>query len=217
MDVLVKHASAVPAGSLEAMPREGRSVAVTFDDGFRSVLENAVPELTKRSIPFTMFVPSGCLGERPSWVRDATHQSWEERVLSAPELRSLATMPLATLGSHSVSHPDLTKLDPAQAEQELAGSRANLEAAAGVTIDLFSFPHGAHSAALVDQARRAGYRAVFTIEPTTVAGDQDLFIVGRVAVDPQDWPLEFRLKMAGAYRWRQHAHRNRQSVVKANR
>src|SRR5688572_33493401 len=67
MDELLKRAHLFTAGSPETMAQEGRNVAVTFDDGFRSVLENAVPELAKRSIPFTMFVPSGCLGRRPCW------------------------------------------------------------------------------------------------------------------------------------------------------
>lgn len=209
MDELLKRASPVAAGSLQAIPEKGRSVAVTFDDGFRSVLENAVPELAKRGIPFTIFVPSGCLGERPSWVRDSAHSSWDERVLSARELRALAGMPLATLGSHSVTHPNLTELDAARAQQELSDSRAQLEAAAGVTVDVFSFPHGAYTAALVDQARHAGYRFVFTIDPTTVGGNSDLFSVGRVVADPDDWPIEFRLKIAGAYRWRHYVHRNR--------
>jgi len=212
MDELLKRAAPFPAGSLEVMRGKERNVAVTFDDGFRSVVENAIPELTKRGIPFTIFVPSGCLGERPSWVRDHKHRFWEERVLSAAELRALATGSLATLGSHSVTHPNLVELDAAHAGQELADSKAHLQAAAGVTIDLFSFPHGAHSAALIDQARHAGYRRVFTIEPTTVAGDSNSFIVGRVAADPDDWPVEFRLKIAGAYRWRHYVHRGRQAL-----
>jgi peptidoglycan/xylan/chitin deacetylase (PgdA/CDA1 family) len=212
MDELLKRASPFPAGSPQARRSEGKNVAVTFDDGFRSVVENAVPELTKRNIPFTVFVPSGCLGERPSWVRDPAHRFWEERVLSAAELRGLATVPLATLGSHSVTHPNLMEVDAEHAEQELVDSRADLQCAAGVPIDLFSFPHGAHNAALIDQARRAGYRRVFTIDPTTIDGDSHLYTVGRVAADPDDWPVEFRLKIAGAYRWRHYVHRGWQAL-----
>src|SRR5262249_6670007 len=138
MDELLKRASPFSAGSSGAMPSDGHNVAVTFDDGFRSVLENAIPELLKRGIPFTAFVPSGCLGERPSWVCHPAHPSWKERVLSARELRTLATEPLATVGSHSVTHPNLITVDTRRARYELASSRADLEAATGVAIDLFS-------------------------------------------------------------------------------
>jgi peptidoglycan/xylan/chitin deacetylase (PgdA/CDA1 family) len=212
MDELRKRAHLFTAGSPETMTREGRNVAVTFDDGFQSVLENAVPELVKRSIPFTMFVPSGCLGTRPCWVQDPKHPSWEERVLSAAELRSLASHPLATLGSHSITHPNFLDIDSDHVRKELVQSKADLEAAAETEVDLFSFPHGAHNPALVAEARRAGYRRVFTIEPTTIDSDSGVFAMGRVGADPDDWRIEFRLKMTGAYRWRSYLHQLRRTA-----
>lgn len=210
MDELLKCARPFQAGSPETMVVAGRNVAVTFDDGFESVVENAVPELVRRDIPFTLFVPSGCLGERPSWVNDPTHPSREQRVLSATALRALASVPLATIGSHSISHRRMSDLDSDDAALELVRSKADLETAVGATVDLFSFPHGAYTAALLDQARRVGYRRVFTIEPTMAEADPCAFTVGRVAAHPDDWPLEFRLKIAGAYRWRRWRHRLRQ-------
>jgi peptidoglycan/xylan/chitin deacetylase (PgdA/CDA1 family) len=211
MDELLKRARPFPAGWPEQMETGAHNVAVTFDDGFRSVVENAVPELTKRGIPFTVFVPSGCLGERPTWVRDRGHRFFRERVLSAGELRGIAATPLATLGSHSVTHSNLTRLEASRAVEELRRSKSDLEAAAGVKVEFFSFPHGAYTSELAQEARRAGYRRVFTIEPVTIGANAEIVTVGRVAVDPADWPLEFRLKMAGAYRWRACYHRLKRS------
>src|SRR5688572_3601936 len=73
MDEILKRAQPFEADSREAMADAARNVAITFDDGYRSVLENAIPELEKRNMPFTIFVPTGCLGERPSWVRNPDH------------------------------------------------------------------------------------------------------------------------------------------------
>ena len=207
MDELIRRAHPFIAGSPASMVDGPRNVAVTFDDGFTSVVENAVPELVKRNIPFTMFVPTGCLGMRPSWVRDPTHPSFGERVISAAELRSLANQRLATLGSHSITHPDFVNIDADRARQELVQSKADLEHVTGRRVDLFSFPHGRYSAALLDAARHAGYQRVFTIEPTRIESGANAYALGRVAADPTDWPIEFRLKMAGAYRWRAYLHR----------
>jgi peptidoglycan/xylan/chitin deacetylase (PgdA/CDA1 family) len=209
MDEVLNTAHPFPAGYPEAMKSGRRNVAITFDDGFRSVVENAVPELSDRSIPFTVFVPSGDLGGRPSWIHDPSHPCWNEQILSAAELRGLACHPLATVGSHSVTHCNLVKLESHAATEELIRSKAELESAAGIEVDLFSFPHGAHSAALVDQASEAGYRRVFTVEPTTIRPDRGAFIIGRVAANPDDWAFEFCLKIAGAYRWRHYFHRLR--------
>src|SRR5688572_4210366 len=98
-------------------------VAVTFDDGYTSVMENAFPELKKRDIPFTVFVPSGSLGERPSWVRSPDHPFWNERVVSKEELRAWAAEPLLTVGSHTVNHPRLTTIAAEEATRELANSK----------------------------------------------------------------------------------------------
>jgi peptidoglycan/xylan/chitin deacetylase (PgdA/CDA1 family) len=212
MDELLHLASPFCAGAPDTMTGEGLNVAVTFDDGFLSVVENALPELSERGIPFTMFVPSGCLGERPSWIHDPNHPSWDEQVLSEKELRALASHPLATVGSHSITHPNLPKIDLAAAERELRESREQLEAVVATPIDQFSFPHGAHNDTLLASARQAGYRLVFTVEPTTVTPSRHPFAVGRVAADPGDWRIEFRLKIAGAYRWRYAFHRLRRSL-----
>jgi peptidoglycan/xylan/chitin deacetylase (PgdA/CDA1 family) len=179
----------------------GLHVAVTFDDGFGGVAENALPELKRRRIPCALFIPTGSWNSRPGWVKDPGHPAWGERVLSREELRVLAAEPLVTIGSHSVSHPNFLTLDSRTAAREFAGSKQALEVELGRPVDLFSFPHGAFNGPLVRQARESGYRRLFTTEPRLVNPANPGLIVGRVAAGPDDWPLEFRLKLAGAYRW----------------
>jgi hypothetical protein len=83
----------------------------------------------------------------------------------------------------------------------LKESKAGLEAMLGRPVTLFSFPHGACNERLVEMARGAGYERVFTITPQPALAMDQGFIFGRVAVNPEDWALEFRLKVLGAYRW----------------
>jgi hypothetical protein len=54
---------------------------------------------------------------------------------------------------------------------------------------------------VLELAKEAGYRVVYGISPTCSEGEYGGFLLGRVAVEPDDWAWEFRLKMAGAYRW----------------
>jgi peptidoglycan/xylan/chitin deacetylase (PgdA/CDA1 family) len=121
-------------------------------------------------------------------------------VASAEVLRTVADQPLVRIGSHSVSHPDFTRIDDEQARDELTRSKATLEEILQREVTSFSFPHGAHTQRSLDLARECGYARVFTIDPVPTADAHDEFSVGRVRVEPQDWPIEFRLKALGAYR-----------------
>src|SRR5688572_3477343 len=57
----------VSAGAPELARAGTRSVAVTFDDGFRCVVQHALPVLRAAGVPSVMFVPSGNLGQPPRW------------------------------------------------------------------------------------------------------------------------------------------------------
>ena len=179
----------------------GHYCAVTFDDGFVSVLDNAVPELERHDIPATLFIPTGSLGKRPQWIKDTADLAAGEQVMSVPQLISLQNHRLITIGSHSVSHPNFTKLDQKQAAMELRESKARLESILGREVASFSFPHGACTDRDIELARSAGYHRLFTISPEAPATLDQSFVLGRVAVSPDDWDLEFRLKILGAYRW----------------
>jgi peptidoglycan/xylan/chitin deacetylase (PgdA/CDA1 family) len=72
MDELLSIGSPIRADRREPLQPGRRYVAVTFDDGFVSVVENALPELRDRRIPCTIFVPTGSLGTRPSWLNSRT-------------------------------------------------------------------------------------------------------------------------------------------------
>lgn len=182
-------------------PTASMWVGISFDDAYVSVWENALPELAKRHLPCTIFVPTGSLGCRPSWVHSAVHPYWQEQVMSAKQIRLLAQKPGIVLGSHTVTHPNLTRISREEVKRELTDSRRALEDLTERPVDLFSFPYGAWTPDVVELAREAGYRRLFGIQPACLHGRELPELVGRVSVEPTDWPLEFRLKVLGCYRW----------------
>ena len=202
MDMLVRHSTPVDIDRCGRVPPGRRYSAVTFDDGFVSVVENALPELRVRSIPCVIFVPSAALGEHPVWIR-APHADAEEHVLDAHALAELSRDPLVTIGSHSMSHPNFTRINDEEARRQMQGSKAILERVTGREVSGFSFPHGAYTPACLSLARECGYLRIYTIEPRVVNLGSDT-VIGRVKAEPHDWPIEFRLKVMGAYRWMVH-------------
>jgi peptidoglycan/xylan/chitin deacetylase (PgdA/CDA1 family) len=200
MDVLLR--CAIPTRADHAVPLASGAcyAAVTFDDGYLNVIQNALPELESREIPSTVFIVTEALGKRPAWMADSSSSSESEKIASADQLRMLPRN-LVTVGSHTMTHRELPLLNEEDAKRELSESRAQLEKMLNKEIRLFSFPHGAFNANLVEWCREAGYERVFTILPTLAFSDPQEFVTGRVSVEPTDWPFEFRLKLLGAYRW----------------
>jgi peptidoglycan/xylan/chitin deacetylase (PgdA/CDA1 family) len=204
LDQLLRHTRPLDAALREPLNGKPNYSVMTFDDGFISVVQNALPELEQRRIPATIFIPTGSLGGKPAWIHNPAARGFREQVVSVTELAALGRRERITIGSHSISHPNFLKIDGEQAERELRQSKADLEAVVGRPVTLFSFPHGACNERVTELAKAVGYQRVFTIAPHAESNPTDKFVVGRVAVDPGDWPLEFRLKLLGAYRWLAH-------------
>jgi peptidoglycan/xylan/chitin deacetylase (PgdA/CDA1 family) len=211
LDLAQHLATLVRADSQDPLPASQKHVAITFDDGLTSFVENALPELEKRNICAALFVIAGKLGTLPAWNKYFNNTTWAsastetpaERMITEEELRKLSGRVL--IGSHSSTHRMLTELDQADARHEIEDSRRRLESIIGQRVTLFSFPYGAFTEDLLVFCKNAGYERVFTVLPVLAFREPQEFVSGRVNVDPTDWSLEFRLKIAGCYRWLPYA------------
>jgi peptidoglycan/xylan/chitin deacetylase (PgdA/CDA1 family) len=138
-------AAAVAAG-------DGAGIAaLTFDDGFAGTLDRLLPVLLAEDAPATVFVVTGWLG--------GVHPDapWA-RILSGRDLRVLHASGVE-IGSHTVSHPDLSALGEAAAERELRESKLALEEILDAEVDVAAYPRGLASAETRRACRAAGYRA----------------------------------------------------------
>jgi peptidoglycan/xylan/chitin deacetylase (PgdA/CDA1 family) len=186
--------TATPVGAGDSNPTAScqRSVFVTADDGWKSFVENALPEMERRSIPCTIFVIADRLGES---LGDSS-----DRIITHGELRDLGSNSV-TVGSHTLTHARLTALPDEAARQELLHSRLKLEAILDQKVDLFCFPYGAYDERILRLCGETGYKRVFLCRPESASHSADSFIAGRIRADPSDWPIEFHLKLVGAYDW----------------
>ncbi|HEY6145559.1 MAG TPA: polysaccharide deacetylase family protein [Solirubrobacterales bacterium] len=178
-------------------PLPAKATLVTFDDAYADLLP-AVPEiLSRRGIPAVVFAVSGQIGGSNEW----------DRHLGAPELPLLDAAGLRALteagieiGSHTVNHPQLTKVDEAAVEAELRDSADELEAAGLPRPRSFAYPHGEWNPAIAAAAQAAGYTAAFTIDCGAVRSGSDRNALPRIEVLASDSPKGLRLKLATA-RW----------------
>jgi peptidoglycan/xylan/chitin deacetylase (PgdA/CDA1 family) len=200
MDCLKRLAKPISADANSQLESGVHHVIVTFDDGFQSTAENAIPELVRRRIPSTIFVPTGYLGRHPQWTDAPDYGDRTQTVMTAEQLQRISSA-LTSVESHTVTHPKLPLLTAEDAKRELSKSKCELEALLRRKITLLSFPYGAYNPALVEWSRQAGYERVFTVWPSSARSGPLGYVTGRVPISPRDWQLEFRLKVLGAYSW----------------
>jgi peptidoglycan/xylan/chitin deacetylase (PgdA/CDA1 family) len=199
LETLARLATVVPADWVGHAAQARLLVAITFDDALTSVFDNALPELERRGFHCTIFVPSGKLGGFPDWMMEEGTDKTDPVVDARRIQRSLG--PLVAVGSHGVNHVHMTQIPIQAAQEEIRNSRMSLEELSGGAVQSFSFPYGDHSDELVTMCRHEGYTKVFLISPERVNPGVDTLVRGRVSVDPDDWAVEFFLKISGAYEW----------------
>ena len=201
MRSLRKLARPVPALRRQAFDRGARYVAVTFDDAFCNFARNALPALIQHRIPVAIFVPTGYLGRKSAWSDYGGENPIGDEVLSVQQLIEIAKCDLVEVGSHTVNHADLVILDEKEARAELRGSKETLETLLGRSISGVAFPYGHFGKRELRLAREVGYNFIFSVRPDLVVSAFKDGLIGRVSVQPTDWPIEFRFKILGAYRW----------------
>jgi peptidoglycan/xylan/chitin deacetylase (PgdA/CDA1 family) len=184
---------------LEPDPSPGPPrVAITFDDGYRSVLEHAVPVLREHGFPATIFVPTKWIGARNTWdaPSDVSHE-----LMSAEELAELARAGFA-VESHGHAHIDYARVDARSVEADVRTSAERLTELLGRPPRYLAYPFGRATAAAAAEAARLGLRAAFGLDrPLGPFGD---FALPRVPIVPADAQPLFALKPAGRYvAWRQ--------------
>jgi peptidoglycan/xylan/chitin deacetylase (PgdA/CDA1 family) len=190
----------LPADNRRPLTPGKRYSVITFDDGFQSANENGIPELIRQKIPVTVFLSPDLLGTTPKWATFDGDELEDEQIVSAEDLKKWPA-DLVTVGSHTLTHAWLPSSPEGEVRVELSRSRQKLSQLLNKDADLFSFPYGASTDRLVELCREAGYRRVFTNIPNLAFSDPEEFVTGRLTAEPTDWPLEFRLKLLGAYRW----------------
>jgi peptidoglycan/xylan/chitin deacetylase (PgdA/CDA1 family) len=178
----------------EKPPR--RSVVLTFDDGCRCFRDHALPELQARGMTATLFVVSRELGGTNRWDREAGERN--EELLGAGDLLRLAAAGIE-IGSHGRHHRDLPACSDAELREELAGSRADLEALLGAPVLTFCYPFGHVDARSREAARAAGYQAAVSIHAQPGARPGDPWSLPRMIINPGESRFERRLKAGGLY------------------
>ncbi|MFF9237444.1 polysaccharide deacetylase family protein [Streptomyces sp. NPDC014801] len=161
-------------------------VGLTFDDGYADFVEHALPLLARFGFGATLFVLPGRLGGDNAWDPLGPRKP----LLTAEGVRRAAAAGVE-IGSHGLTHVDLTLADDVTLRAETAASRALLTEVTGRDVRGFCYPYGAVDGRAVAAVRAAGYGYACAIDPGALTGPHAL---PRVHVGQQDTAMRLFLK-----------------------
>ncbi len=178
-----------PAGELHWGDADSRTVAMvgwlerlkTLSDAEKWAHIHALPDLLEVSVPADAFA--------------GLTMTWDE-------VRTMLAHGVA-MGAHTMSHPVLTRVSPAQARAEISGSKACIEAETGVPVTAFAY-HNGHPADFNAEIQRhlkeTGIEAAFTLLPGPIPLAEVRrapLTIGRMFLSHKDPLPRFAAKLVG--------------------
>ncbi|SFX23796.1 polysaccharide deacetylase family protein [Marinospirillum alkaliphilum] len=133
-------------------PMPDRVAVITFDDGYISVYENALPLLKERGLPFTIFVNAQPINER-----HPLHMSWAQ-LKEAKEAGGI-------IANHTLTHPHMIRKEEGETDEqwlerlthEIVENQREIEKHLGETPRYLAYPYGEYTPEIQELVRRLGY------------------------------------------------------------
>ena len=158
-------------------PGTRRGVALTFDDGMRSVYTDALPILRDHAAPSHLFLATAAVGRDNRWSAQPSGIPVLE-MLGWSELEALQAAGVR-VESHTHTHPDLRAVDTATMNDECERADRLIEERLGRRPAHFAYPYGRHDARTRDAAR-ARYAACATVALGELRGGEDPAALPRI-------------------------------------
>ncbi len=161
-------------------------LALTFDDGFENTLRHGLKPLAETGFRAIQFLVADRLGRMNDW--EQAEGEAPARLMDAGQVREWLAAGLE-IGSHTLTHPWLTRLPTAAAREEITASRKQLEDLFGRAVRHFCYPYGDWNPAVRDLVIEAGYATACTTEFGVNTAATDRFGLKRITARHQSLRL----------------------------
>lgn len=176
--------------------RRGKVFGLTFDDGFRNVVQNALPVLDKLGFTATNYLVANQFDGSNFW--DAKIGIPSSPLMTVDEMRQWAASG-HEVGSHTLDHVHLPRITPEEARRQMVESKDVLEQALGAPVTAFCYPYGEYRSEHLLMAREAGYDNATLTKRGLASASDDPFGLPRVTVSRSTGIFRFLQKCLTRY------------------
>ena len=178
------------------IPIPPRAVIITFDDGYESFRQLALPALLSRKMKATVFIVAGRIGADNDWDRACGIPV--RKLMDDDGIRTMLSAGME-IGAHGWAHRNQCQCSTPELEEEIFKSRNELELRFGTAPVIFSYPYGAHAKSNFPLLQKAGYSGAVSIFSDQPAVTSNLFSMRRIYIHAGDTGWRFRLKLSPPY------------------
>lgn len=145
--------------SLQAgkLRRLNKCVVITFDDGYRDFIDNALSVLLDYSATATVFLVTDMLGKKASWIKSGE----QAKLMTEDDARDIKASGMS-LGSHTATHADLNLLEQDKLQKQLVNSIGVLKDL-GESFCPLAYPWGRRSPQVEQAVEAAGYECAVAV------------------------------------------------------
>ena len=161
------------------------SVAITFDDGYKDLVDIVLPILETRNIPAAVFV----LAEPEKANRNILGNI--KPLMNSEEMIYLQNKGW-TIGCHAATHKELTNIDNEALEHEIVKAKKIIEEKLGRPVKFLAYPQGLYDQKTVEASQRAGYLGALTTDAGFISTKTLMLQIPRVCVDRTHTLTQFR-------------------------
>lgn len=147
----------------------GKSVFLTFDDGYEDNFSNVFPILKKYNFPATIFLSQGNPGVNL-------------KMINTNQIEAIHNFGLVDFSPHGFSHKKLTEISLAEAEKEIIESKKDVEEKTGDQCVCFSYPYGAVNEGVKRLAKKH-FDFAFGVKKGKVKKSFDAYDLRRNSID----------------------------------
>lgn len=169
-------------------------VTISFDDGYKNLLTNAVPLLKKHQInPVLFMLGNPNLANREELDNDLP-------LLTLDDVKALHKKGWS-IGFHTMTHPDISSLADHELNEEVVEGKKITEKKLGFILDYFAYPKGFHSHKVVQYIKRAGFKAAFTVDGAAIENNKNRLLLDRIPVSGELTPHQLLAMLSPVGLW----------------